>query len=234
MRKVLFLALLGFLGCDKFGRNAETAQKGSPAGAERMAEKKDQKKTAADLEYTKSYEAAQARAVSEFPTLGVSGSPFNIAFLTRANRLKETKSQELSSPDWPYKLALKVNDELVKAKADLYKPGAVLTVSDLQALKPSPAGACVSGYITQASGGKTAVLILDNSLRCEISDPAAKIGSAEVAWVREGNLLVLKSKPVNSQQSIVIKSFAVGQKITCEGVFSPPGSTSKLIGVIKH
>ncbi len=234
MRKVLFLALLGFLGCDKLARNADTAPGAKPAGAERTAEKKDVKKPAEDPEYTKSYEAAKAHAVSEFPALGVAGSPFNVTFVTRANKWKETNAQELRSADWPYTLALKVNAEQLKAKADLYKPGAVLTVNDLQALKPPPAGACVSGHITQASGGPTAVLILDNSLKCEISDPAANTGSGEVSWVREGNLLVLKSKPVNSLQSNVIKSFAIGQRITCEGVFAPAGSTKKLIGVIKH
>lgn len=233
MRKILFSALLIFSGCDKLSPKPNLGPGAKPADAAEAAAKKAQEKLAADPEYAKGYESAKARAVSEFPALGVAGSPFNVAFVTQANRMKDTHAQELSAPDWPYKLALRVNTEQTKARADLYKPGTVLSVADLSTLKPIPAGACVSGHITQAYGGRMADITLDNALRCEISDPAASSGSSEVIWVREGNLLVLKARFGNTPQFNVIKSYAIGQRISCEGVFTPPGTTKKLVGVMK-
>ena len=214
MRKVLLVLLMGLLGCDKMRRKADPSPAVDIAMREKTSEKKVQEKRAEDPEYVKNYELAKARALSEFPALGVAGSPLNVAFVTRANRMKETNAPEIGSPEWPYKLALKVNEEQLKARSDLTKPGAVLTVADLQNLRPPPAGASVSGHITQAFGGKTAEITLDNALRCEISDPAANSGSTEVTWVREGNLIVLKSRLGSALNYNVIKSFAIGQRIT--------------------
>jgi hypothetical protein len=50
----------------------------------------------------------QARAVTEFPELGVQDSPFNRLFLEKAALLKEKSPQSLSDPSWPYRLAVRI------------------------------------------------------------------------------------------------------------------------------
>lgn len=58
------------------------------------------------------YEAAQARAVREFPELGVAGSLFNAEFLARVKALKSEDIRYFNNPEWPYDLAKRVNESL--------------------------------------------------------------------------------------------------------------------------
>jgi hypothetical protein len=229
MRQLVFLALLALAGCDKFARKPETP----PAAGVPATENTAPNKGLESPEFARNYELAKARAVRDFPALGVAGSPMNLEFVARAKRMQEAKASELSSPEWPYQLALKVNAEQVKAREAMLRPGTVLSITDLQSMRPPPAGACVTGHITQAYGGKTADITLDNALKCEISDPVHGVGASELEWVRQENLLVLRTKSSGASQGRVLRSFAIGQRITVEGSFAPAGTTKKLIGVIK-
>lgn len=55
-----------------------------------------------------SFQEWEARAVSEFPELGVQDSPFNRLFLEKAALLKEKSPQSMGDPSWPYRLAVRI------------------------------------------------------------------------------------------------------------------------------
>jgi len=61
----------------------------------------------------------EAKAVTEFPELGVQDSPFNRLFLEKAALLKEKSPQSLSDPSWPYRLAARIAEhpELLREAA---------------------------------------------------------------------------------------------------------------------
>jgi hypothetical protein len=50
----------------------------------------------------------QAKALAEFPALGVSGSVFNSLFLEHVKRLREKTPEVFQDPSWPYRLAQRV------------------------------------------------------------------------------------------------------------------------------
>lgn len=50
----------------------------------------------------------EAKAVMEFPELGIQDSPFNRLFLEKAALLKEKSPQSLGDPSWPYRLASRI------------------------------------------------------------------------------------------------------------------------------
>jgi hypothetical protein len=74
-------------------------------------------RSAARSEFDAKYEQAQARAVKEFPELGVAGSLFNAEFLARVRALKSEDIRYFSNPEWPYDLAKRVSESL-RARVD--------------------------------------------------------------------------------------------------------------------
>ena len=50
----------------------------------------------------------QAKAVQEFPELGVQNSQFNRLFLEKAALLREKSPHSLTDPSWPYRLAVRI------------------------------------------------------------------------------------------------------------------------------
>ncbi len=59
----------------------------------------------------------EAKAVLEFPELGVQDSPFNRLFLEKAALLKEKSPQSLGDPSWPYRLAVRIAEH-----PELFRP----------------------------------------------------------------------------------------------------------------
>jgi hypothetical protein len=59
----------------------------------------------------------QAKALAEFPSLGVPGSAFNSVFLEQVKLLRQKNPKVLQDPSWPYRLAQQVaaSSELVRA-----------------------------------------------------------------------------------------------------------------------
>jgi hypothetical protein len=94
----------------------------------------------------------KAKAVAEFPELGIAGSKFNKAFLAEVKGLKERNSAEMAVPNWPYIVALQVNTQLEREKL----------MAELSAKKSENARA--TSESSRAQGlGQTSVRAVDNS-----------------------------------------------------------------------
>ncbi len=62
-----------------------------------------------ETSFDTAFENSKARAVRDFPALGVAGSAFNREFLARVQVLQTIKSDELRDPNWPYIVAGQVH-----------------------------------------------------------------------------------------------------------------------------
>jgi hypothetical protein len=58
----------------------------------------------------------KAKAVAEFPELGIAGSRFNQAFLAEVKILRDRNGAELAVPNWPYIVALQVNTQIERER----------------------------------------------------------------------------------------------------------------------
>jgi hypothetical protein len=94
----------------------------------------------------------KAKAVAEFPELGIAGSKFNKAFLAQVKSLKERNGAEMAVPNWPYIVALQVNAQIEREKL----------MAELSAKKSENARA--TSESSRATGlGQTSVRAADNS-----------------------------------------------------------------------
>jgi hypothetical protein len=96
--------------------------------------------TAADKTSKEILEGWKAKAVAEFPELGVAGSKFNQAFLAEVKRLRGINGAEIGGPDWPYIVALQVNTQIEREKLM-----AKLDAKTSDTAKTSPESARVTG-----------------------------------------------------------------------------------------
>ncbi|MEI6713341.1 MAG: hypothetical protein WCO60_06285 [Verrucomicrobiota bacterium] len=86
-----------------------------------------------DLDRKREVEVSKARALKEFPELGVSGSEFNSEFVKRAKELESFNAKELKRSDWPYRLAKGVAEEVeLKKQVELSKARAMNEFPDLK------------------------------------------------------------------------------------------------------
>lgn len=99
----LGLALIGvFAGCER----EDSSKLDDSLSSLRQKAKGD---PVEDKDFAARYQAAQARAVQEFPELGVAGSPFNTDFLARVKVLRASETSYFKDPEWPYKLAVELS-----------------------------------------------------------------------------------------------------------------------------
>jgi hypothetical protein len=106
-----------------------------PSVAAEVTEQKSEpaQNPAADKTSKEILEGWKAKAVAEFPELGVAGSKFNQAFLAEVKRLRGINGAEIGGPDWPYIVALQVNTQMEREKLM-----AQLDAKTLQNAKTSP------------------------------------------------------------------------------------------------
>jgi ribosomal protein L15 len=135
-------------------------------------------------DFDRKYEAAQERAVREFPELGVAGSLFNAEFLARVKALKAEDIRYFSNPEWPYDLAKRVQ-EVLNSRVDK-KTVSTLLVSQRPSLYLGQTVTAV-GTLVRATGGSIAgpvALDLEGGLRAEV-DPeqiVRKKGNSISEW----------------------------------------------------
>ena len=119
--KVSCLRIVGFLcllltasGCDRGSKFLDAFSKKSESpdatGKEREAS------VGQDAMFQAEYQKWQAKAVEEFPALGVAGSPLNQQFLKEAKLLMDRAAPELKHSNWPYVLALQIHAQSVRTQ----------------------------------------------------------------------------------------------------------------------
>jgi len=69
-------------------------------------------------EFATQYKQAEAKALREFPELGIAGSAFNLLFLKYVRDQQARSSEHFKSPEWPYNFAKLVNEEISKIRAE--------------------------------------------------------------------------------------------------------------------
>ena len=113
---------------------------------------------------------AQARAVKDFPELGVAGSPMNILFLARVKQLKAESSSALNKPDWPQDIA----KEIHKARTSkIESPISSLEVVN-QPMLYIGRWIPVKAMLTEVRGSSMDGMVkleFEGGLRCEVSGP---------------------------------------------------------------
>jgi hypothetical protein len=133
----------------------------------------------------------QGRALAEFPALGVSGSPFNSLFLGEVRRLRETKSQLLQDPSWPYRIAKRVaaSPELALANALIDAKKSAPETASQPAVGDRPAKPA-SGRIEQeaAPTDKSAALaeVCVYAVEAELASGVLKEDRG--VWIQEGKI----------------------------------------------
>ena len=91
-----------------------SVQKATP---EITAQKSDSsEKRGAEKGSNEILEEWKAKAVAEFPELGIAGSKFNLAFLAEVKSLRDRNSAEMTATNWPYIVALQVNTQIERDK----------------------------------------------------------------------------------------------------------------------
>jgi hypothetical protein len=116
------------------------------------------------------YEASQARAVREFPELGVAGSAFNSEFLARVKVLKTEDVRYFNNPNWPYDLAVRVNEILRSHPSDKDAISAVVIAE--KSSRYVGQWVTAVGTLVKVSGGSISspvVLELEGGVRVEVA-----------------------------------------------------------------
>ena len=62
--------------------------------------------------FRKNPKAAQLKAITLYPEVGVAGSPLNKEFVARMARYQMEKKEFFAEPDWPVRLAKECNEDL--------------------------------------------------------------------------------------------------------------------------
>lgn len=213
---MVWIAVLGSLpGCKP--ANSAKMDEWVDSIREKVGGKNDQpkgsNKSAASKEkssFTAKYEASQARAVSEFPELGVAGSPFNAEFLARVKALKAEDIKYFNNPEWPYDLAKRVGEVLHSRTLD---PNTVSTI--LISQRPSLyVGQWVTtfGTVVRVTGmtiNSPIILEMEGGVRLEVSPEqfVAKRGEDVGEWsdrnvkldVLSGSVTFLSKKGVATE-----------------------------------
>ena len=177
---------------------------------------------AEDKDFTARYQAAQARAVQEYPELGVAGSPFNTEFLARVKVLRASEASYFKDPEWPYKLAVELSVKNAPQRRVVPVPGGAAamvaapdnittSVPSLQVLRsPSTyAGRWVpvAGTLVSARGLNPEGIItleLEGGLKCEVVGgqiyqfKGVDVSSGETRLESKNNRLIFSIRPPRS------------------------------------
>jgi hypothetical protein len=173
----------------------------------------------------------QAKALAEFPSLGVPGSAFNSLFLERVNVLRGKNPKALRDASWPYRLAQQVaaSPELVRATemldAKKQTPADPLqATANLESARGSqPQGGVVAG--TADKGGPVARLCL-HAVEAELSSGAIKEDRA--VWIQEGRIAPrLRLRALRSAKVISEAVYTDGLQQFVEQVLKAPGDLSE-------
>jgi hypothetical protein len=133
----------------------------------------------------------QAKAVAEFPSLGVPGSAFNSLFLERVKVLRQRNPKAFQDPSWPYRLAQQVasSPELARAVEMMDSKNRALVEASQAAANSAPdrsippQKAEEAGKEDKSTG--LAQLCL-HALDAELASGALK--DARAVWIQEGGI----------------------------------------------
>ncbi len=133
----------------------------------------------------------QAKALAEFPSLGVPGSAFNSLFLERVKLLRQKNPKVLRDPSWPYRLAqqVAVSAELVRVAEVLdAKKTAPTEVSKVAAnagpVQPTPGHNGAESVTADRSIALSQVCL--HAVEAELSSGAVK--EDRTVWIQEGKI----------------------------------------------
>ena len=134
----------------------------------------------------------QAKALAEFPSLGVPGSAFNSLFLERLKLLRQKNPKVLRDPSWPYRLAQQValSPELVRAAEmlDAKKQAAAEASQKAANLVPPNAAAAQQTGAEAVRADRSAPLaqVCLHAVEAELSSGAVK--EDRTVWIQEGKI----------------------------------------------
>ncbi len=134
----------------------------------------------------------QAKALAEFPSLGVPGSAFNSLFLEQVKLLRQKKPKVFEDPSWPYQLAQQVaaSSELVRAVELLEaKNRASAELTQPAGNHSMPKADPPQGEAEAGSGDRSSALaqLCLRALEAELSTGTEKGESG--LWIKEGKIV---------------------------------------------
>ncbi len=133
----------------------------------------------------------QAKALAEFPSLGVPGSAFNSLFLERVKLLRQKNPKVLQDPSWPYRLAQQVaaSPELVRASEMLDAKNRVPAEVPQAAANSGAAKATPPQSVAEVGNvDKSAALaqLCLHAVEAELASGTLK--EERAAWIQEGKI----------------------------------------------
>jgi hypothetical protein len=133
----------------------------------------------------------QAKALAEFPSLGVPGSAFNALFLERVKVLRQKNPKVLQDPTWPYRLAQQVasSPELARAVEMVDSKNRALVEASQAAANSGPASSIPPQKLEEAAKeDKSAALaqLCLHAVDAELASGALK--DARAVWIQEGGI----------------------------------------------
>ena len=169
----------------------------------------------------------QAKALAEFPSLGVPGSAFNSLFLERVNVLRQKNPKALRDASWPYRLAQQVaaSPELARASEMLdAKKQAPQAPANADSSKVPPP----QGGVEASSADKSAPLarLCLHAVEAELSSGAVKEDRA--VWIQEGRIAPrLRFRALRSAKVISEAVYTDVLQQFVEQVLKAPGDLSE-------
>lgn len=185
-----------------------------------------------------SLEKSKRDAVARFPDLGIAGSELNKAFLARVNHLKAMGSPELNEWNWPYLIAVRLDQELKWAKetAELDKREKMkqqalstqfFTVAELLQQKNMPLSEILlAGTVTKvdvvATNKRIGSILLDNKVKCEFEmsmlNSMPTDGKLKAEFEKRGDsIFTTYTARRNAQVLFEGRLFTVGQRVRLLG-----------------
>jgi hypothetical protein len=133
----------------------------------------------------------QAKALTEFPSLGVPGSAFNSIFLEQVKLLRQKNRKVFQDPSWPYRLAQQVaaSSELVRAMEMLdakSRPAADLPQADGNMKTPTAAGPQSEAVAGNPDRSAALAQWCLHAVEAEIASGAIK--EERTVWIQEGKI----------------------------------------------
>ncbi len=134
----------------------------------------------------------QAKALVEFPSLGVPGSAFNSLFLERLKLLRQKNPKVLRDPSWPYRLAqqVAVSPELVRAAEVLDVKKQAAAEASQKAANPVPPNAAAppqtGAEAVRPDRSAPLAQVCLHAVEAELSSGAVK--EDRTVWIQEGKI----------------------------------------------
>lgn len=141
----------------------------------------------------------QAKAVADYPDLGVKGSELNRKYVQKVSTLRETDAAFFQNPRWPYTLA-----------EQLSKKPVIPGLEQLPTPRPTPTPVVKLAYFGINNGGSKRVEVID------ASDLLAKGIKGQMICMK--GVVVKTNHPIGSVDSFFVK---LAPDILCEFLVEP-------------